>query len=368
MRLVVAAAILATATGWVPQVRAQIPATIPDRPQSGATYDPYGRWELRAPEDRPVETTRLLRVEDGTPFYEKGDYDSPAVESRLLPIIKGSNLPAGAGPKSPYLPGTNLRFAYHYLIDFWRAWPQAKVRGAAGESRTAAGAVAQRLSRAAVFADPGLPKAAVDTLFAQADALYQAVLKMPALQRAQGMALRGSVWMTRRKDIAGVEVYSFRLVIGAPALHLATPGAKQGSDGRWHVPEQGHNAGIAITSNIPLRGGPAWGRYHGTQVAFLPDFAALVVAGDRPTHVSEFRGGGGKQVENPRFFDPARPKTDIQILTVEPGASSPIEARLAHQGSLSPDTIYGRLIAASFLPDWRPLVDRLNSPGAPRAQ
>lgn len=368
MRLVVAAAILATGWGWASPALAQAPATIPDRPRTGAAYDPYGRWEVRAPEDKPAETTRLLRVEDGTPFYEKGDYDSPAVESRLLPIIKGSNLPAQAGPKSPYLPGTDLRFAYHYLIDFWRSWPQARVRGAPGESRTAAGAVAPRLARTSVFADPGLPKAAVDTLFAQADALYQAVLKMPALQRAQGMTLRGSVWMTRRKDIAGVEVYSFRLVIGAPALRIGAPGAAQGSDGRWRTPDQGHNAGIAITSNIPLRGGPAWGRYHGTQVAFLPDFAALVVAGDRPTHVSEFRGGGGKQVGNPRFFDPARPKTDIQILTVEPGASNPVDARYAHQGSLSPDSIHGRLIAAAFLPDWRALVDGVNSPGAPRAR
>lgn len=345
------------------------PPTLPTAPKSGAEYDPYGRWEHAQGPDQSMEVSRLLAVEDGTPLYEdlpKFSATTPSVASRMLPIYAGSNLAFEAGPKSPYLPGTPFRFAPHYLINFWKTYPQAKVRGPAGGSRAAPGVV-EPLSRRSVISE-GVPPAVVDVMFAQAQALYAAVIAIPVIQRAQGMTVQGSVRMGRGRDIAGTEVYAFDLIINGVGLDITDPKAVRGPDGRWRSPPRGHLDGMKISVNRPIVYGPAWGTYRGTQVGHDAQFIALVVSTTRPTHISEFRGGGGQQVPNPTFFDPARPKTDIQVMTVRAFASSPIDDRHSGQGSLSPDSIFGRLMAASFIPDWKTIVDRVNSPGAPRAK
>ena len=325
------------------------PLGVPAAPASGAAYDPYGRWEQpREVIDRDVKTTRLLSVTDGTPLYEAvpPPHSTPATESRMLPIIQGGVLPFEAGPKSPFLPGTNLRFEYHYLINFWRTYPEAKVRGAPPP-----GHVPPALSRDALRDTGGAPPQVVDVLFRQASALYAEVIAIPMIRRSQGVMIRPSLRIQRRSDEAGTQVYGFVLRIAAPELGGG-----------------GHSVALEICSNCVVNYGPAWGRYGRTQVVFLNPLAAFVVASDRPTHISEYRNGGGKQIPNPAFFDPARPKTDIQVLTVTPQAMDSRQARWAGQGAMAPDDPYARMVAASFIPDWRAAVDRLNGPAAPRAQ
>jgi len=88
----------------------------------------------------------------------------------------------------------------------------------------------------------------------------------------------------------------------------------------------------------------------------------LVDTLDKPMWVPKFATGEGELIPNPELFDPTRPKTDIQILTVEsPAREVGIGAHSA------PDNEWGRAIGAAFLTDWKSLVNQLNSPGSPRA-
>lgn len=340
---------------------------IPSAPKSGAAYDPYGRWRPPTTIERKHETTRLLGVEDGTPLYELApttNFAPPSVTSRLLPIIRGSDLALGAGPDSPKFPGSDLSFELQYLADFWKTWPQAKVRGEAGGPETAPGDVPASIPASSV-SNAGVPAEATGPLLRQANALYAQLVRLPVIQRSQGIALVPSVRLRVTRDPAGVEVYGFEMRI--EAYGLATPPSRT-AEGRWRGDRGAWRAGLRICSNCMVDYGPAWGRYEGRQVVFLNPLSALVTATNRPLHVSEFRGGGGEKIPNPELFDPTRPKTDIQVLTVKPVVKSPYEGRWAGQGSLNPDSAYGRLIAATFLTDWRAPIDAVNSPGAPRAQ
>ena len=343
--------------------------SVPEAPKSGADYDPYGRWQAPTTIARKHETTRLLGVEDGTPLYELAptiNFAPPSVTSRLLPIIRGGDLALGAGPDSPHFPGTDLAFEFQYLADFWRTWPQAKVRGEPGGAATAPGYVAPRIE-AGMVSNIGVPADAAAVMLRQANAIYAQFLQLPMIQRSQGMSLTPHLALRRSRDTAGTELYGFELRIDANAVSTSDASLRT-AEGRWRSGRGAWLAGLRICSNCTVDYGPAWGRYEGRQVAFLNPLSALVTATNRPLHVSEFRGGGGKMIPNPELFDPARPKTDIQILTVKPVVESPYEGRWAGQGSLNPDSAYGRMIAATFLTDWRRPIDAANSPGAPRAQ
>jgi len=345
------------------------------QPKTGAAYDPYGTWENTTISDtNPTGgATKLLSVIDGTPFYEKADHGgSDSTDQRMLPVWRGGDLPVDAGPKSPFLPGTKHPFRYHYLIDFWKKWPDAKVRAEPGSPDVLPGYVPPDLSYMRID-NGGVPAEAVPVLRRQAEAVYAALIRIPMMQRAQGFSLNGAYLRVFpvRTESGGV-VYAWRL-----RIPFNTFGGKrtQRPDGRW-VANGGGPAALEIRTNARTPERPPPGVYHGTQVVYVQqmnvtlvtELGAMVTSSDRPLTASEYRNGGGDTIANPDFLDLGRPKTDIQFMAVIPGPDNPSVRSGPHQGSESPDGVYGRIVASIFLVDWKAVVDQVNSPGAPRAK
>lgn len=338
---------------------------------SHAQVDPWGpaahsapvgqqqpaRQQLRPP---PGGVTRLLGVMDGTPRYE--GIPDPAhshldsVASRLLPVYLHNNTPVGAGDYSPILTGPNgggLAY-WDYLVRYWETYPHAKER--AGHTPRL-GRVHFTIQASQVEHGWAPPPGVRAELERQAQAVVDAVLAHPYMQRSEDVATSAMATYTRRRDQAGTEVYGFQVRFGFGKLRRD---ARQAPDGRWDGNLPGP-ASLVIHSNFVPSGWRSAGFYRGIEV--LGNRAPLIKSIERPIWVSEFRGGQGPSILNPELFDPARPKTDIQVLVVESSAQ-----RFVGGPRTAPDTDIARSVAAAFSTDWKDLVDRLNSPGAPRAR
>jgi|GEM_PF-1174201 len=337
------------------------------------SYGPFGWQGPEAPDIPNPPTTKLLTTVGGTPLYEAAPATaSPtaAVTSRLLPIRLDTGLPLGAGIGSPHLDGGGIRFLHHYLIDFWRNWPEAKVRGEPGSSQTKPGYAPPSLAQLQITNKEGVPASAVPALRRQADALYQAVLKLPMIHNSQGVMIKPQMEVFPSRSPMGAQVYGWMLYV----KFISLDGQLTEVAGRWRTEAWGDYPALELCSNCRIPERPPVGVYRGTQVLIArrqyvndkEELNALVVTNGRPL-VTPTRDGAS-EVPNPDFYDPARPKTDIQILLVQPAAGTPVERDAAFMGQVSPASPYGRIVAATFLPDWKTLVDQVNSPGAPRAQ
>ena len=104
------------------------------------------------------------------------------------------------------------------------------------------------------------------------------------------------------------------------------------------------------------------GRYRGVQALAIERVAALITASSHPLIMVQDR----KHTLNPEFFDPARPKTDIQFLVARVRMDSATGAALG-KGRLHPMSAVGQLSAAAFITPWKTLVDEANGSAAPRA-
>lgn len=294
---------------------------------------------------------------DGTPYYES--IPNPAhshrdgVLSRLLPVYLFNNVPVGAGVYSPPLTGEHASglAMWDYLVRFWEQYPNAKERRG---HTPRLGRVYRTIQESQIQDHWTPPPGVIDELHRQAQAVLDALLEHPFIERSESVKFYPFITYTRGRDAAGTEVYGFHLTVNFPGV-VGSPSA----DGRYDESSPSR-AKIVVTSNaVPARTFPI-GRYRDFD---LLNMRYIVVnATGRPLWRSEFRDGKGKPTLNPELYDPARPKTDIQTLVIR------ADAHQIGGYSIPPDDEIARSVAAGFLTDWKGLTDRLNSPGAPRAQ
>jgi hypothetical protein len=290
----------------------------------------------------------------------------PAANSGLFPVDPDTLLPVGAWTKSPTLEGGAERFTWHYIIDFWRRNPKA-IDPSGDASRRAPGGENSALFfltgdpqvRAKI---PAVERAKLDRQMAEAIALLR---RNPWIADPQGLELSYTRRYTISHDADGVEVYGFVVNLLARTIEVKG-GSFQTRDGRWHV-SGGEWPSMEIASNDyrRLAGDQPMGRYRGLQV-INRDYSFLVPGTSRPVFVSEYKTGQGRPTPNPSLFDPARPKTDIQLLTFR-FRGSVLDFSLLNTGKMHPMEGSAELVAAAYLTPWAVLLNEVNSPGAPRA-
>ena len=341
----------------VPVLAAAVLTSAAGGPALGQTYDPYGppapAWT--PPRDRSA-VTPFIGMFDGTPRYElfaTTSGRSDAAQSGLLAINLQDMLPVDAGKDSPLTTGEHEGNAilFDYLVKYWQTYPTAKDR----EGHVPHLGFAHPFETFPV--DGEAPPAAVRAeLERQANILFGALMAHPWMERSEGVHVSPYIRYRRDRDASGTPVWGFQLNIYFPVF---APRGPQRPDGRWDG-EHLEGPAIVVCSNCVSAILTPTGRYRGLQSMGV--LRVLVDSITAPVWVSQYRSGQGPLIANPGMFDPARPQTDIQILTVEsPSLGIGVAANVA------PDRPQARLIAATWLTDWRGLVDQINSPGAPRA-
>lgn len=308
----------------------------------------------------PGGVTRLIEVVDGTPYYElwprAGRSPEASVASRLLPIQITNGMPVGSFAYSPPLTGqyANGQLAmWDYLVRYWERYPNAKERRG---HTPRLGRVHRTIQASQIQHGWTPPPGVVERLEVQAQAVIDLLLETyPFLVRSEGVVFYPHITYSRRTDPSGAEVYGFQLTINFPVIH-GGPSA----DGRYDGTLPGSAKIVVSTNTLPGPQAEPIGQYRGHNILSMREI--FVNASGRPSWQSQYRGGQGRPVRNPEIFDPNRPKTDIQTMIIR-GDGHQIGG-----GKYAPDHSLARSVAATYLTDWKGLVDRLNGPSAPRAR
>lgn len=329
-----------------------------DAAARAGTQDPYGPrpQAAPAPERDLSRVTPLLAVENGTPRYalvpEGSLARSDPMNSRMLAFNLQDGLPVDAGRNSPLTTGEHggTPVVWHYLVKFWEQYPDARDRPGHVERL---GETNFEIVQTTPLTPPPAIKRVLD---AQAERFRDAIQAYPFIQRSADVLTRVSIQYHRDKDAAGTEVWGFNLRIGFGGGGSLRP--ERLPSGRWRWTSYDWMA-LDICSNCFSRLAAPSGRYRGLQTM---GYRALVETLSAPVWVSEYRSGEGPLISNPELYDRSRPNTDIQILVIDgPSSQVGVAARVA------PDTADARAIAATWLTDWKTLVNQANGPTAPRA-
>lgn len=190
------------------------------------------------------------------------------------------------------------------------------------------------------------------------ETLAARVLEHPALSRIRGSSL---VWFAsfgheRRGPVT--HAIPARMALMAYPIRLADPQTKRFPDGTYHSP--GEAPSLVITVNDPdqLDRRAPIGTWNGMTVLRGGHMFALSNNG-RPLYID---GPDGGKVVNPALVDTARPRSDIQFMTVYVGMASHDAGALTHQriGALGG---IGRLVGAMYNSDWRAMMLDANAAG-----
>lgn len=310
-----------------------------------------------APKARDLsQVTPLLRVEDGTPRFQlmpEGSVSlSDAMLSQMLAFDLQDRLPVNAGRRAPVTTGEygGRRVYWHYLVKFWEDYPNAKERPGR-EPRL--GEIVFTTQHGSTAAPP--PPAIKRVLDAQADRFRDAILSYPFIRRSDRVNTRSVIRYHRDRDPSGTEVWGYSLNI---QFGPETNNPVQLPDGRWRWTSLDWMS-LEICSNCFAELERPVGRYRGLQTIW--NDKVLVDTLDRPVWVGG-ASGGRDPTPNPALYDPTRPATDVQMLIVDGGTFG-----LSNASRTAPDTYRARAVAATWLTDWKALVNQANGPAGPRA-
>ncbi len=239
-----------------------------------------------------------------------------------------------------------------YLARYWER-PDAVTRGATADE-DAPGNVMSRPDRfGGKRQGSGFPE-----MQYKLESLAARVLEHPALSRIRGSSL---VWFAsfgheRRGPVA--HAIPARMALLAYPIRLADPQTRRFPDGTYHSP--GEAPSLVITVNDPdqLERRQPIGSWNGMTVLRGGHMFALSNNG-RPLYVDGPEGG---KIVNPKLVDTARPRSEIQFMTVYVGMASHDASALTHQ-RIAPLGGIGRLVGAMYNSDWRALMLDANAAG-----
>jgi hypothetical protein len=180
------------------------------------------------------------------------------------------------------------------------------------------------------------------------ETIMERVLQHPALKDVRGASL---VWTADfGHDAGGRRALPASVSMIAYPINLDDPKTRRHPDGSSHTPGEGPVLKITVNNPEEIGVRQPSGRWKGMTVLRY-GYMFVVPNTDRPLFVD----ADGAKAVNPALLDDARPRSDIQFMTVYVGAADPTMSNLTHK-RVDPTGPAGRLIGVLWNTDWRALL------------
>ncbi|WP_106640110.1 hypothetical protein [Allosphingosinicella vermicomposti] len=246
-------------------------------------------------------------------------------------------------------------FPYHYLVKFWRNNPPGTTKGKTDDER-APGLITRK--PVLNVHNSAVPKAEIALIERKLNIINDALYALPPLRDIKGSSLSSTINIT--KDGSGRPYAT--LLIGAAPLVLSSPATTQ-TNGRYFT-KSNDVTFLTITFNGELRRLKSdevelMGTYNNVQVQKKGrNYDGFLVNSTRPVTVTNSETYDDDTytslVKNPDFFDRAARPSQLQLLTMEVGAT---KLAAGHEKGTADETLgASRLLAALYMADWKAIM------------
>lgn len=256
---------------------------------------------------------------------------APAVPAAAAPSVR-------AGAKEQRMRLENGEpFHADYIIDYWSR-PDAPTRGSTPELDAPGWImpIPSKFGASKKGADYALLQRRLERIIAR-------VMEHPALVGIRGASL---TWSANFGYDGGKRPLAANISMLARPISLDDPKTKRYPDGSFHTPGEGPVLEITVNNPEEIGSRRSSGSYKGMTV-LRHGYMFVIPNTDRPLLV----GPADDTQVNPDLLDDARPRSDIQFMTVYVGAFIPSELHLV-QKRIDPVGNAGRLIGVLYNIDW----------------
>jgi hypothetical protein len=256
---------------------------------------------------------------------------APAVPAAAAPTVR-------AGAKEQRMRLENGEpFHADYIIDYWSR-PDAPTRGSTPELDAPGWImpIPSKFGASKKGADYALLQRRLERIIAR-------VMEHPALVGIRGASL---TWSANFGYDGGKRPLVANISMLARPISLDDPKTKRYPDGSFHTPGEGPVLEITVNNPEEIGSRRSSGSYKGMTV-LRHGYMFVIPNTDRPLLV----GPADDTQVNPDLLDDARPRSDIQFMTVYVGAFIPSELHLV-QKRIDPVGNAGRLIGVLYNIDW----------------
>ncbi|WP_409269497.1 hypothetical protein [Massilia sp. BHUDP2] len=256
---------------------------------------------------------------------------APAVPAAAAPSVR-------AGAKEQRMRLENGEpFHADYIIDYWSR-PDAPTRGSTPELDAPGWImpIPSKFGASKKGADYALLQRRLERIIAR-------VMEHPALVGIRGASL---TWSADFGYDGGKRPLVASLSMIARPISLDDPKTVRHPDGSFHTPGEGPVLKITVNNPEEIGSRRSSGSYKGMTV-LRHGYMFVIPNTDRPLLV----GPADDTQVNPDLLDDARPRSDIQFMTVYVGAFIPSELHLV-QKRIDPVGNAGRLIGVLYNIDW----------------
>lgn len=232
-------------------------------------------------------------------------------------------------------------FHADYIIDYWSR-PDALTRGSTPELDAPGWImpVPSKFGASKKGADYALLQRRLERIIAR-------VMEHPALVGIRGASL---TWSANFGYDGGKRPLVANISMLARPISLDDPKTKRYPDGSFHTPGEGPVLEITVNNPEEIGSRRSSGSYKGMTV-LRHGYMFVIPNTDRPLLV----GPADDTQVNPDLLDDARPRSDIQFMTVYVGAFIPSELHLV-QKRIDPVGNAGRLIGVLYNIDWHAVL------------
>ncbi len=232
-------------------------------------------------------------------------------------------------------------FHADYIIDYWSR-PGALTRGSTPELDAPGWImpIPSKFGASKKGADYALLQRRLERIIAR-------VMEHPALVGIRGASL---TWSANFGYDGGKRPLVANISMLARPISLDDPKTKRYPDGSFHTPGEGPVLEITVNNPEEIGSRRSSGSYKGMTV-LRHGYMFVIPNTDRPLLV----GPADDTQVNPDLLDDARPRSDIQFMTVHVGAFIPSELHLV-QKRIDPVGNTGRLIGVLYNIDWHALL------------
>ncbi len=261
------------------------------------------------------------------------------VATAAVPIVPAAVAPSmRAGAREQRMRLENGEpFHADYIIDYWSR-PDAPTRGSTPELDAPGWImpIPSKFGASKKGADYALLQRRLERIIAR-------VMEHPALVGIRGASL---TWSANFGYDGGKRPLVANLSMLARPISLDDPKTKRYPDGSFHTPGEGPVLEITVNNPEEIGSRRSSGSYKGMTV-LRHGYMFVIPNTDRPLLV----GPADDTQVNPDLLDDARPRSDIQFMTVYVGAFIPSELHLV-QKRIDPVGNAGRLIGVLYNIDW----------------
>jgi len=232
-------------------------------------------------------------------------------------------------------------FHADYIIDYWSR-PDAVTRGSTPELDAPGWImpIPSKFGASKKGADYALLQRRLERIIAR-------VMEHPALVGIRGASL---TWSANFGYDGGKRPLVANISMLARPISLDDPKTKRYPDGSFHTPGEGPVLEITVNNPEEIGSRRSSGSYKGMTV-LRHGYMFVIPNTDRPLLV----GPADDTQVNPDLLDDARPRSDIQFMTVYVGAFIPSELHLV-QKRIDPVGNAGRLIGVLYNINWHAVL------------